>query len=320
MVLAVGEPWQDGVREPELLATLPSDVRVVTARALPLRWSRRIGVGNIGLRSWPFLLWRGAGLLRREKFDVVFFSNAQFVTFILGPDPGRGGSASPMSSTSRTPGAPTIMSGPARKDPRAAGNTRRRGLLARMLRGMVLQGRAGAVMSVNLPDYLAVDLRARHPSLASVPTAVIGFGASREDFKVAQALAAANPATAGGDGSPPALPIINFVYTGVSRSRFMLHALVALFTGLRRYKDLHPKRAQRLRFHFVGTSYAAPGEGVASVLPVAARCGVGDQVSETPHRVGFLEALRLQQDADALLLPGFKRSRRTRRPRCSPTT
>jgi hypothetical protein len=73
---------------------------------------------------------------------------------------------------------------------------------------------------------------------------------------------------------------------------------------LRLYRERDPERAKHLRFNFVGTSYVAPGKGKPSVLPVAILCGVADQVDEVPHRVGHLEALRLQMDADVLLLPG----------------
>jgi len=52
IVLCVGEAWQDGVREPELEQTIPSDVRVVRVPALPLRWTRFIGIRNIRLRCW----------------------------------------------------------------------------------------------------------------------------------------------------------------------------------------------------------------------------------------------------------------------------
>ncbi len=61
---------------------------------------------------------------------------------------------------------------------------------------------------------------------------------------------------------------------------------------------------RRLRFHFLGTSYVAPGQGKNSVIPVAETCGVADQVTEIPHRLGHLECLRLQLEADLLLLPG----------------
>ena len=84
----------------------------------------------------------------------------------------------------------------------------------------------------------------------------------------------------------------------------MPHSLTVLFDGLRRYRASQPDRAARLRFHFVGTSYVAPGKGQPSVLPVAQECGVADLVSEIPHRIGHFEAMRWQRQADVLLLPG----------------
>jgi hypothetical protein len=84
----------------------------------------------------------------------------------------------------------------------------------------------------------------------------------------------------------------------------MPHAISVLFTALRSYRASKPVEAGRLRFHFVGTSYVAYGKGRPSVVPLAMEFGVADQVDEIPHRIGFLEALRLQLDADILLLPG----------------
>ena len=72
----------------------------------------------------------------------------------------------------------------------------------------------------------------------------------------------------------------------------------------RHYREREAERARRLRLHFVGTSYLAAGEGTPSVLAQAAACGVRDLVAEVPHRIGFFESLRLQQEADGLLLLG----------------
>lgn len=293
VVLAVGERWQDGVREPELLATLPADARVIYTAALPPHWSRLFGIGNVGLRSWFFLLWRGTQLLRREKFDLLFFSNTQFVTFSLGilwkwwfrvpyvidvQDPWRTDYYE-RSGSSKPPGGWKYQFARAQ---------------ALLLEGRTFS-RAGAVMSVS-PSYLT-DLRERYPHFATVPTAVIRFGASQADLAIAQRL----------PQSPYEYPHdqgrVNFLYTGAS-GPVMPHALTVLFTGLRRYRERNPERAARLRFHFVGTSYVAPGRGKASVLPVAKLCGVAENVDEVPHRIGHLEALRLQMDADILLLPG----------------
>jgi hypothetical protein len=84
IVLCVGDAWQDGVREPALAQTIPADIRIVHVPALSLRWTRLIGLGDLGLRCWLHFLFVGLRLIREEKIDLVFFSNTQFVTFTLG--------------------------------------------------------------------------------------------------------------------------------------------------------------------------------------------------------------------------------------------
>jgi hypothetical protein len=82
------------------------------------------------------------------------------------------------------------------------------------------------------------------------------------------------------------------------------HALRVLFAGLRQLRDRDPAMAARLRLHFVGTSYAPPESAPRFVQPLAAAYGVGDLVTERPHRIGYLDSLRLMQEADGLLLLG----------------
>ena len=293
VVMAVGERWQTGAVEPELLATIPNGIRVIPVPALPIGWSRWLGLGTLGLRALPFLWWRGTRLLRREKFDLAFFSNTQFITFTLGR------------FWLRTFGLPYVLDV---QDPWRTGNYERPGapqppggwkyqfarFLAWAFEGPSFAG-AAAVMSVS-PAYLSA-LSARYPGFGAKPSAVIRFGASLSDVLQARAL------------PKPAHPFhrengeIHIVYTGAS-GPIMPHALTALFRALRTYRTAQPELAGRLRLHFIGTSYAAAGQAKFSVLPLAVECGVGELVSEVPHRVGFLEALQLQQASDVLLLPG----------------
>jgi hypothetical protein len=146
------------------------------------------------------------------------------------------------------------------------------------------------------PDYLS-DIRARYSGIAVTPVAVIRFGASRADLALA-----ANDA-----GRPPPFPRqdgkIHFVYTGAS-GPIMPHAVTLMFEALRQFRTAEPAAAARLRFHFVGTSYVAPGSGIPSVWRLAENYGLADLVEETAHRIGHLEAIRWQQHADVLLLPG----------------
>jgi hypothetical protein len=293
IVLAVDDRWQDGVREPELEQTIPPDITIRRSWAIPLAWTRRLGVTNLGLRAWLGLFLKGRQLVRQHQVDLVFFTNTQFITFTLGR------------LWLRLYGVPYVIDiqDPWRTDYyKRSGSRRPPGgwkyqfarVTAWLLEGWSYRP-AGGVISVS-PSYLD-DLRGRYPWFQQIPSAVIGFGASREDLASAAAL------------PPPAYCYhrkpgeLNFIYTGAS-GPVMPHALTVLFEGLRLYREKFPEKARRLRFHFLGTSYVAPGKGKCSVLPFAEKCGVADQVAEIPHRLGHLECLRLQNDADVLLLPG----------------
>lgn len=293
VVLAVGEPWQEGVREPELMATLPADLRVVYVGALSARWTRYLGIGNLGLRSWFSLLWHGTRLLRREKFDLVFFSTTQFVTLSLGLL-WRRWFRVPYAIDVQDPWRTDYYERPGSRKPPGGWKYQFARLQALLLEGRTFRG-ASAIMSVS-PSYLD-DLTARYPAVAKTPMAVIRFGASRGDIPHALALPETPYAYSRSEGE------VHFLYTGAS-GPVMPHALTVLFTALRLYQERKPAEARRLRFHFIGTSYVAPGRGKPSVLPVAALCDVAANVDEIPHRIGHLESLRLQLDTDVLLLPG----------------
>ena len=293
VVLAVGDEWQNAVREPELLETIPPDIRVERCWAVPPRWARLMGVGNLGLRAWVPMFFAGLRLLRREKFDLVLFSNTQFMTFLFGR------------LWLRLCGVPFVLDvqDPWRTDYYERPGSRRppggwkyyaARLLAWLFEGWSFR-RASGVISVS-GRYLD-DLRQRYHFFAGTPTAVIGFGASEADLDRAQRLSRSDNLYLRQPGE------LHLLYTGAA-GPVMPHALLVLFGGLSQYRARAPERSRRLRFHFLGTSYVAKGQGQYSVMPLARQCGVADQVVEIPHRIGHLESLSLQLKADVLLLPG----------------
>lgn len=293
IVLCVDDREVDGVREPELAQSIPPDVTIVRCPALPLRWTRLVGVRNVGLRCWLHFLFAGARLIRRERIDLVFFSNTQFMTFTLGRI-WRSWLGVPYVFDMQDPWRTNYYERTGSRRPPGGWKYKIARAMAWLLEGWSFR-RVAAVMSVS-PNYL-VDLRSRYRHLEAVPTAVINFGASRQDVAWAKML----PASAFYFRRKPGE--IHFVYTGAS-GPVTPHALTVLFDALRHYREQQPTRAARLRFHFFGTSYVPPGEGQNTVVPLAAQCGVADHVDEISHRLGHLESLRLQQDGDVLLLPG----------------
>ncbi len=293
IVLCVGAAWQNGVLEPAMEQTIPPEIRVVRVPALSLRWTRFLGMRNLGLRCWLHFLLAGSQLIRRDKIDLVFFSNTQFVTFTLGRI-WRALFGTPYVFDMQDPWRTDYYERQGARRPPGGWKYQLARFMAWLLERWSFRHVKG-IMSVS-PRYLE-ELRTRYPHLATVPTAVIGFGASRDDIIMAKSLVAPVERYHREQGE------IHLLYTGAS-GPVTPHSLTVLFDALNLYRQRSPARARRFHFHFLGTSYVAPGQGIDSVVPVAVTCGVGDQVHEIPHRLGHLECLRLQSEADILLLPG----------------
>jgi hypothetical protein len=294
VVLTVRAEDQHALQEPELKATVPSGVRIEAVPAWPYKIMSRLGIRNIGLRSW-FQLWkRGCQLLEHERFDAILFSTTQFFVFPLGP------------LWKKRHGVPYILD---IQDPWLTDYYYQKGVskppggwkyhvshaIAWLLESWTYRHASGFISVSN--RYLD-ELSSRYSWFGEKEQATIGFGASLDDQKAS--LATPIPEGRRTARSPE---ILHFVYTGAA-GPIMPKALNAFFDSLHFYRTQCPEKAARLRFHFIGTSYAAPGNAKPSVLPIAREWGVADLVEEIPCRVGFLECLRHQAEADVLLLLG----------------
>jgi hypothetical protein len=83
----------------------------------------------------------------------------------------------------------------------------------------------------------------------------------------------------------------------------MRPALERLFSAVAMMRQHDAAAADRLRFHFIGTSYALSG-AERSVEPVARAHGVTDLVEEQTSRVGYFVAIKTLLAADAVVIPG----------------
>jgi hypothetical protein len=303
VVLAVDPRQVPGRHDSPSASALPADAVVHRCGALPARLTRLAGLGSLGPRAWLHLRGAGAHLLRRERFDLVFFSTTQFLVFTLG------------AGWKRKSGVPFVIDvqDPWRTDyyerpgaPPPPGGWKYR--FARWQAGHFEEPSfrpAAGFVSVS-ENYLG-QLRARYPWFAAKPSVVIPFGVSEADF----ASVRSDPAIAPAFSREPGCA--HLVSVGAVGS-IMAGALQALFTALRAFRDEQPALAARLRLHFIGTSYAPPAQARPTVKPIAESYGVGDLVIEQPARIGYPESLKTMLAADALLLlgsddPGYTPSR-----------
>jgi hypothetical protein len=95
---------------------------------------------------------------------------------------------------------------------------------------------------------------------------------------------------------------VNICYTGTLLP-LGVSTLRAVLAGTRALLERDPHLAERLRFHFFGTSNQTTG-GTPRVLPHARELGVEHLVHEHPARLDYLDALDALRQADALLLLG----------------
>jgi hypothetical protein len=291
-VLTVDEGDYEGRLDSELASLVPPSVDVVRSRAVPAALTRRVAVGDLGLRALPGL-WRVARRLQRASaFDALFITIYPTYPALLGPmmkrrfglpfvldyqDPWVG-------SWGRTVGG-----GPGGAVDRKSQWSR---TLAERLERRVLRG-ADGVTAVSARTY--EDAFARTGIAAPRAVAEIPIGWDSGDIEAVQKRPV-HPVLIPRDGR------LNICYTGTLLP-MGVGAVRAVFAAARLVIDREPALGDRLRFYFFGTSNQTT-DRTPRVLPHARDLGVEHIVHEHAARLDYLDALDVLRQADALLLLG----------------
>ncbi|HVO32661.1 MAG TPA: glycosyltransferase [Elusimicrobiota bacterium] len=292
-VLSVRPDEVEAARDILLARTVPLSIPVHRVRAIPVRWTRAFGAGNLALRSLPFL-WQAGSRLLRGAFDLVFFSTTQYPVTVLGPW-WRRRFGIPYVMDFQDPWWSDYYDRPGAPEP--PGGRRKYALsqaLARGFEGTVVRG-ASHIVSVS-PAYPTL-LRRRYPDVSDSRFTALPFGAPARDFdsaaewKVTQSIFDPN------DG------LTHWVYVGRGGAD-MAVALRAMLTAVARARQADPSRWSALRLHFLGTDYAPERAARKTVEPIARECGLAGIVDEQPGRIPYFQAIACLKDAHALLMPG----------------
>lgn len=294
VVLAVDPRWCDQPTDELLSSTIPDKVRVRRVTAIDQRLTKRFGLGDLALRAYRALRKAGDDLLGSERFDLVFFSTTAFGVLPLGRAWKRRFGV-PFAIDLQDPWLSDYYDRPGA--PRPPGGR---------LKYALAQARAHIQERATLRDVAhVVTVSAAYPStlmtrygwLRPEQFTVLPFGAAAIDFDVLERSSVRQGIFDPWDGSE------HWVYVGRAGGDMDL-ALEALFTALARARAEEPSRYNRVRLHFVGTTYATDARAVEAVAPIASRCGVGDLVREHPRRIPYFETLTCLQQAHVLVVPG----------------
>jgi Glycosyl transferase 4-like domain len=294
VVVTVDPAGYEGRLDPALLSLVPPGLRVIRCPAWSPRWTRPLGIGDLGLRAFTALRRTCADLLERERFDALFITIYPTYPALLGPllkrrfrvpfvldyqDPWMGAWGD------------TVGGG---VDGQVDWKSRATRRLACWLEPRAVAA-ADAMTAVSSATFEAVV--ERYGELAPSECAVLPIGGEPADFEALRHASMNNPYFDRRDG----LCHLSYVGTLLPLGAETLSAVLEAVALLKvRRADLYA----RVRLHFFGTSNQTAGEPANRVRPIAESIGVADCVSEVPLRVPYLDALKILLDSQVLLLMG----------------
>lgn len=291
IVLTVAPEFYDWSVDPENLKLLENSLQVVRTKAWRSSWTRRLGVGDIGMRSfWHH--WQALKRLCREtQIDLIFIPVPPYVPMLLGRlahekfgipyvidyiDPWVTEYYWKLPRSERPPKWPFAYA------------------MSRLFEPYALK-RASHITGVSKGTTDSVVNR--YKGFGAENATEIPYGAEAYDFEYLRLKRRVNPTFDRADG------LLHLSCVGACIPS--MHAAVrALFTAVRLGLEREPQLFSRLRLHFIGTSYAAKGSRPQNVLTLAREAGVESQVTEQTARVPYLDSLQLMIDSHALFLVG----------------
>ncbi|MDF2187070.1 glycosyltransferase [Paraflavitalea sp. CAU 1676] len=277
--------------DPLLLHTYPADIEVHKVKAFDVKYTRKLGLGSLSMRSYFHIKRKGDELLKGRKFDLVYFSTTAFHVMALGP------------GWKKKWGVPFILDiqDPWRSDfylDKPKSERPPKFFISynidKYLEGKTVP-RADGIISVS-QGYCTV-FQQRYAGMSNKKFRVIPFGVSEADFSVMEKFVRK------ADKVELSKDKINLVYVGRG-GHDMKFALEILFRAVAKGMANNPELFSNVHLWFVGTSYAPAGRGQKTIEPLALELGIGNKVTEVTDRIPYFETLYLLRKADLLVVPG----------------
>ncbi|MEO0454916.1 MAG: hypothetical protein AAFY98_12395, partial [Verrucomicrobiota bacterium] len=268
------------------------DIKIHRVRVIPPSWTQILGFDQLAFRSLWFVKKKVNQILRKDSFDLIFFSTTQKGFLFLGPY---------WKKKFRVPFIVDIQD-PFVNDYYAKSGIRPPGgklkfSISQRLGHLIEQNvlpQAARLISVSKP-YLN-EIRQRVSCLEPQRSDVIPFPYSANDHKRARDRPL--PEWANTDKK-----IILSAGRGGKDLNFALEAFLKAVSIWGRKSEYE--------IQFVGTAYGLAEETARSVTPVVGNIGIEGMVHEIPRRQPFLDVLRAQQAAAINLVLGSEDVRYT---------
>lgn len=287
-VVTVEARFSEMVKDDLLTESIPADCKVYKISALPKKYTAKLGFGSLAFRAiWQYRQSVGR-ILAKEKFDLIYFSTTQFPVCVLGPYWKRKFNV-PYVIDMQDPWYSNFYDDKKEKPPK-------HGLVYRLHKFMEARTMNQVDGLISVSKYYVDNLQARYSTLKDIPSAVITFGAFADDLKIALK----NRDKFAHLLQPGFVNVVSIGRGGAD----MHKAIAPVFETLKKGLEDQPELFGRLKFWFIGTSYAPASQAVASIAPLAVQYGVEGHVVEMTDRISYYHALLTILQAHALFIPG----------------
>jgi glycosyltransferase involved in cell wall biosynthesis len=293
-VITVGGQFLETTSDPELTSLVKPNVRVIRTSAIPSRISRKIGVGDLGVRSIPFHLKALRQLHRADPVDAIFIPIPPNIPAVMGV-------------VARTIlGIPYVVD---YNDPwvddfykririseRPGG---RKWLLAyyaaRILEPISLS-RVANITTV--AEGYTEEVVRMYPWIHSQSVTAIPYGGEPGDFEYVRQRPRRNPIFDAEDGK------VHISYVGRGGAD-MQRVLEGIFAAIKRIIDSEPAIKDTLRVHFVGTEYyGEKSDRLGQIAQLAKSLGLDEVIVEHVARIPYLDTIQVLLDSAGVLIVG----------------
>ncbi|MDB5143950.1 MAG: hypothetical protein JWQ66_2663 [Mucilaginibacter sp.] len=290
-IVSVAEKYSEVGKDDLLVQSVNADIKIHQVKALSKKLTSKIGLGSLALRSLWYYRQKVNDILKNEKYDLIYFSTTQFPVCVLGAYWKKRFNIPYVIDMQDPWHSEYYQDKPKLQQPSKYWFSYR---LHKYLEPIAMKHVSGLI---SVSEHYINDLKTRYPvALTTVPSATITFGAFEQDLKIA---------IANQDKFESLLQkgYRNIVYVG--RGGIDMHkAIIPVFEALRNGLKSQPDVFCKLKFYFIGTSYAPQGKGNPTILPLAIKYGVENNVIEITDRISYYHSLITLIQADALFIPG----------------
>lgn len=288
-VVSCDPKYYEGSIDELLLESIPKSTKIHYVSAFNKKYTSKIGLGSLALRSIWFYKRKVNQLLRKGHFDLIYFSTTEFPICILG------------AYWKKKFQVPYVID---MQDPWHTDyyeNKQKNERPPKYWFSYRLNKYLEPIAMRKVDGLIAVsgqynrDLIKRYA--LNVPYTTITFGAFEEDIEIAKTNLNKYPSVLKRKGK------IEVGYIG--RGGYdMQDAVCILFQVFAKALKEDYKYFDQFYFNFIGTSYAPSGQGKKTIAPLADQLKLGNYINEDPDRIPFYQAINTLADMDILFICG----------------